>query len=77
MPSFMTVGSQMPELGQGKLKNDQYQSLHFSFVSSNKGNLVLRYFLFQFSFHLIMTSYTKFELSSLRNNGITMTLPTQ
>ena len=77
MPSFMTVGSQMPELGQGKLKNDQYQSLHFSFMSSKKGNFVLRYFLFQFSFHLIMTSYTKFELSSLRNNGITMTLPTQ
>ena len=34
----MTVGSQIPELGQGRLKKDQYQSLYFSFVSYNKGN---------------------------------------
>ena len=40
----MTVGSQVPELGQGRLKKDQYRSLHFSFVSYNKGNLVLSYF---------------------------------
>ena len=53
----MTVGSQIPELGEGKLKKDQHRSLHFSFVSYNKGNLVLSYFLFQFSFHVIMTSY--------------------
>ena len=33
VPSFMTAGSQMPELGLGRLKNDQYKSLHFSFVS--------------------------------------------
>ena len=55
LTSFMTVGSQIPELGQGRLKKDQYWSLHFSFVSYNKGNLVLSYFLFQFSFHVIMT----------------------
>ena len=53
----MTVGSQIPELGHGRLKKDQYRSLHFPFVSYNKGNLVLSYFLFQFSFHVIMTSY--------------------
>ena len=53
----MTVGSQIPELGQGTLKKDQYRSLHFSFVNYNKENLVLSYFLFQFSFHVIMTSY--------------------
>ena len=32
------------------------------------------YFL-QFSFYVILTSYTKFELNSLRNNEITVTLP--
>ena len=57
LTSFMTVGSQIPELGQGRLKKDQHRSLHFSSVSYNKGNLVLSYFLFQFSFHVIMTSY--------------------
>ena len=57
LTSFMTVGSQILELCQGKLKKDQYRSLHFSFVSYNKGNLVLSYFLFQFSFYVIMTSY--------------------
>ena len=53
VPSFMTAGSQMPELGQGRLKNDQYKSLHFSFVSSNKENLALRFFYFSFLFILL------------------------
>ena len=51
IPSFMTVGSQMPELhwgggGGGGLcltENDQNLSLHFSFVAYNKENLVLSY----------------------------------
>ena len=57
LTSFMTVRSQIPELGQGRLKKVQYRSLHFSFVSYNKENLVLSNFLFQFSVHVIMTSY--------------------
>ena len=48
IPSFMTVGSQMPELdweggGLCLAKNDQKRSLHFSFVACNKENLVLSY----------------------------------
>ena len=47
IPSFMTVGSQMPELDGGGgaclAKNDQSQSLHFSFAAYNKENLVLSY----------------------------------
>ena len=43
--SFMTVGSQMPELDWGAClaKNDQNWSLHFSFVAYNKENLILSY----------------------------------
>ena len=72
----MTVGSQIPELGKGRLKKDQCRSLHFSFVSYNKENMVLSYFLFQFSFHVILTSYImafmtkeKSEMTSQLNNG--------
>ena len=53
----MTVGSQMLQLyrgggggGGGGLKNNQYRSLHFSFVKYNKENLALSYIFLAVSF---------------------------
>ena len=83
MPSFMTVGSQMPELDWGggtgfvwltMTKVGVYISLLWHITKKIWFRAI--YFL-QFSFYLILTSCTKFEFNSLRNNEITMTLSIQ
>ena len=56
-------------LARAWLKNDKNRSL----IIIKKPGIEL-YICLQISFLLILTSYTKFELNSLRNNEITMKL---
>ena len=54
------------------LKNDQNLTQSFSFVANKKKKKFLSYMYMNKL--LILTSYAKFELNSLRNNEITMKL---